>query len=127
MEELKLLIEMVAGLPSMAMWVIVALFAYKVVVVGSIYGVIRLGIAKLHDVLISQKTKVVNIVSKIEDITISGCTTELVEQLRRVRGRATGISSDYIHGCSVNWLRQAIDDKIEKDMAEKREKEKKAA
>ena len=49
MDELKLLIEMVANLPQMAIWVLVAFWAYKVVVIGSIYGVIRLAIVKLHD------------------------------------------------------------------------------
>ncbi len=35
MEELKLLIEMVADLPQMALWVLVGFFVYKVVIVGS--------------------------------------------------------------------------------------------
>lgn len=41
MEELRLLVEMVADLPHMALWVVAAFFVYKVIVVGSIYGVIR--------------------------------------------------------------------------------------
>jgi len=49
MDELKLLIDMVANLPTLAVWVLVGYLAYKVVVVGSIYGVIRLLIIKGHD------------------------------------------------------------------------------
>ena len=41
MEEMKVLIGMVKDLPNAALWVIAALFAYKVCVVGSIYGVLR--------------------------------------------------------------------------------------
>jgi hypothetical protein len=43
-----------------------------------------------------------------------------MDQLRRVRGKGTNINSDYIHGCSVDWLREAIDEKIAKDEAAKK-------
>lgn len=49
MGELKLLIEMVANLPTLAVWVLVGYLVYKVAVIGSIYGVIRLLIVKAHD------------------------------------------------------------------------------
>ena len=41
MEELKLLIEAIAGLPTITLWVLVGYLVYKLAVVGSIYGVIR--------------------------------------------------------------------------------------
>ena len=52
MEELKILVGMVADLPHMALWVIAAFFAYKVIIVGSVFGVIKLGINKAHDALV---------------------------------------------------------------------------
>ena len=51
MEELKLLISMVNDLPALATWVLVGYLIYKITVIGSIYGVIRLLIVKMHDVL----------------------------------------------------------------------------
>jgi len=61
MEELKILVEMVASLPQMALWVIAFFFIYKVMVIGSIYGVIRFCVGKFHDVLIKERppTKVI--------------------------------------------------------------------
>jgi hypothetical protein len=41
MEELKLLIGMVSDLPAMAIWVLAGYLLYKLVVVGSIFGVIK--------------------------------------------------------------------------------------
>ena len=41
MEELKDLMNLVKDLPALALWVLVGFWAYKVVVIGSIYGVIR--------------------------------------------------------------------------------------
>ena len=46
MEELKLLIEAVAGLPTITLWVLVGYLIYKLAVIGSVYGVIRYGIEK---------------------------------------------------------------------------------
>ncbi len=131
MEELKLLIEMVAHLPAMALWVLVGFFAYKVIIVGSLYGVIRYGIWALHSWLTTPKET-----SKVEKVNLYGmlhglCITQdnvhetLIGQLMRVRGKGTGINSTYIHSQSVGWMRQASDDKIAKDVAS--EQQKKAA
>lgn len=109
MEELKLLIEMVAGLPAMAMWVLVGFFAYKVVVIGSIYGLIRYVTGQLFDWL---KSKPGNATTQIDDICITGAKSELIAQIHRLRAH-----SSYVHISDVGWLRQAIDDKIEKDRA----------
>lgn len=123
MDELKLLIEMVSNLPSLAVWVLVGYLVYKVAVVGSIYGVLRFGIEKAHDYLVKRKTippevRTVEIRPMLEGIAIPGLPVDaLMFQLRRVIGKNLGIRSDYIHGQSVDWLREAIDDKIAKDAA----------
>lgn len=41
MEEIKELINLINQLPHLAMWVLVGFWAYKVIVVGSIYGLIK--------------------------------------------------------------------------------------
>lgn len=50
MEELKLLVESIAGLPDLAIWVVAMYFFFKLAIVGSIFGVTRLFINKLYDI-----------------------------------------------------------------------------
>lgn len=122
MEELRLLIEMVSHLPAMAMWVLVGFFAYKVAIVGSIYGVIRFVAGKLFDWLRAEKTKVEyrEIRPVLDGMCVKAATELLIGQLHRLRGKGLSIPSEYIHEKSVDWLRDAIDDKIAKDDAEKK-------
>lgn len=117
MEELRLLVEMVAGLPHMALWVVAAFFIYKVAVIGSIYGVIRFTVRRLFDWLSLRHTPAESASRLAEPMVIKSSAAELRKQLRRVCGKNT-LGSAYIHQCSVDWLRQAIDDKIAKDQAE---------
>jgi len=49
MDDLKILIDTLANMPSLAIWVVVMYFFFKIAVVGSIFGVIRVAIMKLHD------------------------------------------------------------------------------
>lgn len=118
MEELKILIEMVKHLPAMALWVIAAFFAYKVVIIGSIYGVIRYIGGRLFDWLQQKKAREVEykeVRPMLDGMCIKTETDKLIAQLNRVRGRGISIKSDYIHAQSVDWLREAIDMKIEVD------------
>jgi hypothetical protein len=124
MEELKLLIDMVANLPQMALWVLVGFLVYKLAVVGSVYGVIRLGISSLHDWAIKRKelpSQKIRLVDEMYGICISDDVVkgDLMFQIKRVCGKNVGIESKYIHESSVDWLRSAIDDKIAKDMEQK--------
>ena len=123
MEELKMLVEMVAKLPALAIWVLVMFWAYKVVVVGSVYGLIRFVVSKAHDYLVQQKTKSLDVVYKLGPLLITAEMENFMEQLKRVRGKGLTIQSDFIHHQSVNWLRDAIDDKIAKDAANKLRKD----
>lgn len=130
MEELKLLVEMVAGLPSLALWVIAAFFAYKVVVIGSIYGVIRFVAGRMFDWLQARKVEVkeVEVRPMLDGLTIRAAIDPLMAQLHRLRGRGVGIKSEFIHDDSVAWLREAIDAKIAADQeAERKRAERKAA
>lgn len=101
MEELKLLIEMVANLPTLAVWVLVGYLAYKVVVVGSIYGMIRLLIVKVHD------WKTQPTVFKVGAKAIDEATAEALQaQIARV------CSTNYYHMSDVQKLREALDAKL---------------
>lgn len=101
MEELKILLEMVASLPEMALWVVIALFAYKVVVIGSIYGIIRLAILKIHDWLTKPR------LFKIGSKAINEETAEALQvQIQRI------CSTGYYHMSDVHKLRDALDVKF---------------
>ena len=133
MEELKLLVEMVASLPSLAVWVVIAFYIYKVSIIGSIYGVIRFATAKLHDWAVTQKTaapieREISLHDLTYGIVIRDEQTQraLIAQISRVCGKNLSIDSTYIHMCSVDWLREAINDKEQKDRKIKNDLEKAA-
>jgi hypothetical protein len=128
MEELKLLIGMVTDLPQMALWVLMGYLIYKLAIIGSIYGTIRFVAEKAHDYAIKRKelppvSQEISFTDMLYGITISSdeTTKKLMHQIKRVAGKGMRHKSDYIHGCSVDWLREAINAKIDADMAEKKE------
>lgn len=55
LEEIKQILSLVKELPHMVMWVLAGLLFYKVSIIGSIYGLIRFGIEKLHSYLTHEK------------------------------------------------------------------------
>jgi hypothetical protein len=104
MDELKLLIEMVANLPSLAVWVLVGYLVYKVAIVGSVYGVIRLAIIKIHD----WKVTPVVVQMKLGAQPLGeGTIDALNAQIVRLAG-----PSGYIHMSDVQKLREALDAKL---------------
>ena len=103
MEELKLLIEMVTGLPTLAVWVLVGYLSYKIAVVGSIYGLARFAIDKLHNWKVTDKTKIA-----VLDFGKIGCINQEVgDALRLQVGRL--MSSAYLHSTDVHKLKVLID------------------
>lgn len=121
MEELKLLITLVKDLPAMAIWLLVIFYGYKVVIVGSIYGLFRFAISRLHSWATTPRHKLqrVDILGDIRGMTITHDNSHeaLIGQLLRLRGRGIPGGSKYIHGCSVEWLAEAIDAKIAAEYA----------
>lgn len=100
MDELKLLIDLVASLPAMAIWVLVGFYVYKVVVIGSIYGLLRFAIDRLHSWLTAPKVTQF----KLSGMTIDeAVAASLGAQLSRLA------STSYIHSSDVEKLKKAID------------------
>lgn len=100
MDELKILIETVANLPNLTVWVLVGFLSYKIVVVGSIYSVIRLLIEKTHNWLTKPTA------FTFSDITVDARTmTTLCAELRRLSRPS---NRNYITMSDVNDLRDAI-------------------
>ena len=116
MDDLKTLIEAVAHLPQLAIWVVVAFWAYKVVFVGSIYGVARLLIIKGHSAITDKQ---VNVRPILDGMAITGSLELLILQIKRLSGIHNRNGLSYIHKADVDWLRDAIDDKIAKDSINK--------
>lgn len=115
METFKLLTEMVKDLPDMAIWVIIIFFAYKVVIVGSLYGLIRYIVQSICKAIKTNKElsnkaielkdiKTIDVRAKIADecITVEGVHDQLIEQIKRIR------SGIYIHRSDVLFLEAAI-------------------
>ena len=48
-EVIDSVMKLVVDSPNIALWVLVIIYGFKVVIVGSIYGTIRFVVAKLHD------------------------------------------------------------------------------
>lgn len=117
MDELKLLIEMVKDLPAMALYVLIGFWMYKVIVIGSLYGVIKLGINKIHDVLVKPEHERVDKTTVVQGIVIDHCFDDFMVQINRMVAMRNkeGYTGRYIHQTDVDWLRDAITEKIERD------------
>lgn len=116
MEEIiKSVMEALAASPQLALWALVVVYAYKVVVVGSVYGVIRFIFDRWHSAYTTPKHKleVIDIEAKLRSMTIQSCHEDLIAQLERLRGIKSGTGGMYIHYTDVQWLRAAIDERIE--------------
>lgn len=128
MEELRTLIQLIKELPQTAIWVLGGYLIFKLAIVGSIYQVVALGINKLHDYLVTKKAREVEykeIRPMLDGVCIKGSLESLICQIHRLKGAGINIRTDYIHAQSVEWLRQAIDDKMAKDAVAAEEKKQK--
>lgn len=123
MDELQILVNMVAKLPNMALWVLVGFLVYKLALVGSVYGTIKFAIDKWHSYATNpdRKTQVVQVRPILDGITIRTELDYLVSQIHRIRGKGLTVDSEYIHQASVDWLRKAIDAQELADRTEKGE------
>ena len=117
MEELKILVSMVAGLPQMALWVVVLFFIYKISIIGSIYGLVRYITSKLHDWAITKKaepTELIKEKSKIKELSIvnDGTYEELLQVLKNTRQRG----NSYINSNDLEWIKSAFEEKKASDL-----------
>ena len=125
MEELKLLVESIAGLPDLAIWVVAMYFFFKLAIVGSIFGVIRLAILKIYasaqlkyqptKTIIEEKETIRNVYNVTDlyfgNYIISGVSKRAGEEVERLLKGMINESGGYkyIHDDEVNELREFID------------------
>lgn len=105
MEELKSLIEMVAGLPNVVLWVLIGYLVYKLVVVGSIYATIRLAIVQFVSAYSANRNKVVTTEWKWGDFRIIDNAEPLLRELIQQSMKSTG---NYLHRSDVERIQFAI-------------------
>lgn len=104
MEELKVIIDMIASLPQVALWVLIGFWAYKVIVVGSIYGTLRFVAEKIYMAYTKPKVMSLDGISMSKEVA-----TYLVGQVSRIA------STNYIHHADVVWLADAITEKAQRE------------
>lgn len=95
----------------MALWVLAGFWVYKVVVIGSIYGLIKFIVTKLHSWLTMPKNELVNVRRMLDKHAMADCVDDLIVEIKRAK-RATG---NFIHDSDVAWLRDAISEKIARE------------
>ena len=121
MEELKLLVETVANLPHVMVWVLCGYLVYKIAVIGSIYGLIRFAIDKAHSAYIERKKpQPIELMVVLDGVQFDAASTktELIRQLDRLRfiGNSNEAPQYSVHAnYGVKKLREAIDAMCEKD------------
>lgn len=137
MELIREVLEVVKDLPDLAIWVLIGILFYKVVIVGSIFGIIKMAIEKSYNVF---ELKRDDTIEHDKAVLKSAYLQQLEEQEKKYRHEYTldhefichdGTYEDfksflrlvkgesmYIHKNDVDFLRQAYKEK------QKREKEK---
>lgn len=114
LEEIGELVKIIAGLPHLAIWALCGYLIYKLAVIGSVYGVIRMAIDKAHSVL--TQPKIVESKVKFRNLTI--ISEEAVERLMiKVIDRPSNRikSPGWFSSFEVEWLESAIREKIERE------------
>jgi hypothetical protein len=99
MDEIKELLELVKALPNATLFVLAGYLVYKLVQIGSIYGIIRLVVVKVHDYFTTPVEYRFNGKTMSQDVT-----NLLNAQLARLLG-----SYNYFGENSVRDLEKAID------------------
>lgn len=114
-EILKAVTNALVQTPSLALWVLVIIYGFKVVVVGSVYGTIRFVIDRMHSAYLTPKhtLKVVDIEYRIKEMSITN-PDQFIAQLERVARRIPGTGCRLGH-TDLAWLTSAIDEKLLKD------------
>ena len=103
MDELKMLIEAVSGLPTLTIWVLLGYLVYKLAVIGSTFGIARFAIQKF----VEWKTTPRGAIVKADEVAcISDAKEILMGQISRLGNKQ---HRGYIFREDVEKLRKALD------------------
>lgn len=107
MDELEILVGMVKSLPTLAIWVIIAFYAYKVAIIGSVYGVIRFIVQKAHEAYSLKAARPTILKTGDFEFVNERSVTAMRDLLSEVRCSKKYISN-YIHESDIAELRDSF-------------------
>lgn len=121
MEEIKLLVEAVAKLPNAALWVLLGYLVYKLAVVGSIYGVIKFAVDKLHAAYIikHQPRPIIYAWRDGIDPINQEVKDSIIDSLLRLKNCPSIHSTKYVHDNYADTLAKIVNDYINNGQAKK--------
>ena len=112
MDELKVLIEALAEMPTLAIWVVAMYFFFKIVVIGSVYGVIRYVTMQIHDWAVKKKEP--DLIVKQNNMVLDGkFITSLRDdpsEFERLMKRLPARDLSYIFESDINMVHVALDE-----------------
>jgi len=129
LEALRELIDVLKEMPDLALYVLGGYLSYKLFIVGSIYGIIRMGIEKIHDAYMRPITTKIEIA--LGEFILSNDGAAMFPgimdriKLHRARnletGKSYGLSKEgfklkYLHLEDIHWLQKAVEEKIKRDI-----------
>ena len=124
-------------IPETAIWIVAGLLLYKVVIVGSVFGVARLLIIKFHDWGVRPKTvkHTLSLQTVERDlITCDQTPREFFNFIRSLKGLHPSTRNLYstttprsherhgaghIHSCDLRWALEAIEMRKQSELQEK--------
>jgi len=114
MDVLQQLVDMVKDMPSLAIWVLAGLLMYKIVMIGSWFGIARLVILKGHECIVKPRKKEYLFGSHF--IGGAGIANEFLGLIASIKNsNGSSYVSEYVHDGDLSWFREAINDKKLKD------------
>jgi len=106
-EALKEVLTIIEKLPHMALWILAGLLFYKIVIIGSWFGIAKLLIERLHSFAMAFRLKPKQL--SIADMVIDGIHEDEIRDLLR----STPLQRDllFVHRNHIEWIKTAIQEK----------------
>ena len=116
---LDAVLKLITAIPNAAIWIFLIFYVFKVVCIGSIYGVLRLAILSTKECILQKTTRILK--SPLADLCDSDITaSELECVLKAIMGRNVPLraTNDKLHPEDIKWMKEMLD----KAMSEKSKK-----
>lgn len=98
--------------PSLAIWVLAGILFYKTIIIGSVFGLLRLLILRGYDAFM--KPKVITTKHKIAGYFV-GDESDAVHLVSIIKGCRRDSTGSYIHHSDIRFVEQAIKEKKERE------------
>ena len=104
-EALKEIVAIIEKLPHMALWILAGLLFYKVVIIGSWFGIAKLLIERTHSYLTRPPIPKPPEQMYLDDVLCMVPRQRLIEVLRKIPNLSV---YRYIHASHLDWLETAV-------------------